>query len=110
VSRAAASALVYLALVAAFVYGIENNGPVAGALGWGGVALLALVHLGTGLVGRSFRLALMPLAAIVVAVPAGLPDDVGGEPFPIWFGLVLFAPFGGLLIALGVVLAGRRSL
>jgi peptidoglycan/LPS O-acetylase OafA/YrhL len=64
--------------------------------------ILAGVQVGAGLlVGRWWALAL-PVVAVALAVPAGYPDVMKGEPLPIWLGLAVVSPLAVILVAVGV--------
>jgi hypothetical protein len=108
-NRAALGVALYVALMAAWIYGFaatsHGEGTTAGVIG---LLLLAAIHLGAGLVVARWWAVLLPIGAIAVALPAGTPD-VGGEPFPIWFSLVLFALPEAALVALGVLVARKRA-
>ena len=108
-SRAAVAAGAYLALTAAYLYGAVDPGHANGAAWWPLLAAFALLHVLTGAYGRSVRLLFLPLGAIVLAVPAGLPETEGGEPFPLWTDLLLWAPFGAVLILTGWLVARRGT-
>jgi len=108
VPRPAVAAWVYLAATAAYLYGVVDPGRTEGAAAWTLFAAFAILHAATGFFGRSFRLLVLPLAAVLVAFPAGLPE-AEGEPFPLWVDLLLWAPFGALLILVGLIVARRGS-
>ena len=77
------------------------------------VASVVLLHLALGYVlGRWWTLVL-PLLAVLVAVPTGYPDENRGEPFAIWFALAVFGlPLAVVSATLGVLLrrlAWRRG-
>jgi peptidoglycan/LPS O-acetylase OafA/YrhL len=66
------------------------------------LGVLAGLHVALGIaVARWWALAL-PILPIVLALPLGYPEANRGEPLPIWFGLLLAAPFAVALIAVGV--------
>ena len=97
-----------------FVYGIANPGVGDGSktLGIGVWVASAVLHLLTGVgIGRMWA-AVLPLVAVLLAIPAGYPN-VAHEGPPIWAGLLifLFVP-GVVLMTIGVVaraLAARRG-
>jgi peptidoglycan/LPS O-acetylase OafA/YrhL len=104
-------AAVYLAAMAAWIYGVARPqvgyGSDAAAVGF--LVVLAAVHLGAGWgIGRWWAV-LLPLVAIVLALPAGTPER-GEDPLPIWFGVAVFiAPAGALLIAVAATLRRRAG-
>ena len=106
VAQRLAVAAVYLALMTAWVYGIGNRTGFDSYdwLVW--VVLAAQPAMGL-LVGRWWAL-LLPVAVVVISVPAGLPPITpdNAEPFPIFFGLGFAALFAIPLVGLGV--ASRR--
>ena len=67
-------------------------------------AALAVLNVGAGFaIGRWWALLLIPLA-ILIALPAGYPNDVRGEPWPIWTTFAIWAPAVAALVGLGIVL------
>lgn len=65
---------------------------------------VVLVHSVTGFVIGRWWAAVLPLLAVIAAIPAGYPDANRGEPWPIWIGLAWFvAPVGAALITIGVL-------
>jgi hypothetical protein len=69
---------------------------------WVGVSVL--LGAGTG----EFRFSYLPLLAIPIAIPFGLPADLSGDPvFPLWVGVVSFAPFFCGLILVSAFLRRR---
>jgi hypothetical protein len=64
---------------------------------WLGMALL----LGAG--SGDFRFVPLPLVAIPIAIPFGLPADAGDPAFPLWIAMMYYAPFSAGLVALGVL-------
>lgn len=105
-SQRLAFAAAYLVLMTAWVYGIGNRTGFDSYdwLVW--VVLAAQPAMGL-LVGRWWAL-LLPVAVVVISVPAGLPPITpdNAEPFPIFFGLGFAALFAIPLVGLGV--ASRR--
>ena len=69
------------------------------------LVLIALLHLGTGFVGRNWVVLLLVPAAVGLAYPAGYPSTSEGEPLPIWFGMLVFSPVGLALMAMGIIAA-----
>jgi hypothetical protein len=75
--------------------------------GWSGIVGFGLVHVAVGFaVNRGWAL-LLPLLAVAIALPAGYPSANRGEPLPLWFGALIWAPVNISLIAIGV---GARRL
>ena len=107
-NRAAVGVASYLALTAAWIYGIENTSVRLGhedLANWGTIALLVALQIGLGIaVGRFWALLVYGLA-IAVAIPAGRPPWLyHDQPAPIWRTLLFGAVLGLPLIALGVAL------
>lgn len=75
---------------------------------WLGMAVL----LGAGI--GDFRIVALPLVAIPIAIPFGLPADAGDPAFPLWIAMIYYAPFAAGLAVLGVLarkfVDGRRRL
>jgi hypothetical protein len=107
-----AGAALFVVALSLEVYGIENTSHVnkGGVWGWFAGALLLLGYLGGGLViGRWWAIALLPLVAILIALPAGENPAVEGDiPWvvfiyvfllPIWMGLVAIGVISHKLIA-----------
>jgi len=96
--------VLYLACMAGFVYGIAEQqvgygSDVTNVVVLGGLVVL---QVATGWGAAHWWAVPLPAVAVLIALPAGYPDDLRGEPLPIWFGLAVFAPIGALLIATGV--------
>ena len=92
----------YAIVVIAFIYALDS-GHLWGRpdLGWAVIGVIATAHLVFGFaIGRWWTL-LLPLLAILLAVPAGSPYDPRGEAFPLFFGMAFYAPFEMALLALG---------
>ena len=108
--RSAIASAAYLALMAGLIYGVLDTSalPDTDAAAIGLLAGLALLDLATGYLSRSFALAWLPLAAIVLAVPAGYPNNTEGEPIPIYVGLIVIALPAMILVAVGAWLARLR--
>ncbi len=101
-----AAVAVYAAAIAGFVYGLAEQQRTYGndAATLAVLAALAVLNFAAGFaIGRWWALLLIPLA-IVIALPAGYPDDLRGEPWPIWTIFAIWAPVEAALIALGVLL------
>lgn len=109
-SRNIVIAACYLIAMTVFIYGIANPDVAYGndAANILIAVTLGLLHLGTGLLASRWWVILLPVLPILIAVPAGYPEE-GREPLLIWMTLALFiAPLGALLIAVGFV--ARRVL
>ncbi len=91
--------LTYFLLMTAWMYGSADAGRDDVWL-WP-LVILAQVALGFA-VGRWWAL-FLPLALVPIAVPAGLPDSVGGEPFPLWFALTFAQIYTVPLVSIGVL-------
>jgi hypothetical protein len=111
-SRSTLAAGAYLALMAVYTYVVAES-----QLGYGsdvaGVLILLsllLLHVAAGVaVARGWAI-LLPALAILIAMPAGYPNQARGEPLPIYMGLAFFSPAFFLLIAVGVAIARRTRL
>ena len=66
---------------------------------------LLVLHVAAGWLANRWWALLLPLAAVVLSIPAGDPAE-GWEPYPIWFGVAVAAPAGMVLILAGI--AARR--
>ena len=102
-------AAVYLVLMTLWVYGVVDRAEVDGYT-WL-VPLLVLAQIGVGFAVRRWWAVLLPLAVVLISVPAMDPPITpdNAEPFPIFFGLLFLIPIAVPMIALGVV-AGRMRL
>jgi hypothetical protein len=71
--------------------------------------VLAQVALGVGL--NRWWAALLPLALVVMAIPAGLPEITpsNAEPFPTWFGVAFGVAFAVPLVLIGVIARRIRA-
>jgi len=107
-NRAAVGAASYLALTAAWIYGLENTSVRLGhedLANWGTIVLFVALQIGLGFaVGRWWALLVYGLA-IVVAIPAGRPPWLyHDQPAPLWRTLLYGAVLALPLMALGVAL------
>jgi hypothetical protein len=92
----------YAIVMIAFIYLADSGRLEEAAIGSVVIGLLAVTHIVFGFaIGRWWALSL-PLLAILLAVPAGVPESKWREPLPLFFGMALYAPFEMALIALGV--------
>lgn len=97
----------YVAAIAIWIYALPRGGGTAETI----VVLAAVfvLHMLTGWgIGRWWAL-LLPIVAVVVAIPAGTPD-VGYEPLPVWFGLAVFIVPPALVVVGVAVIARQLSL
>ena len=63
---------------------------------------LSFVNLGIGVFAARWWALGLPFLAVLLAIPFGLPNEAGGEPFPTWFNLLFVSPILVALVALGV--------
>ena len=107
----AAALVAYAALALWWIYdGAERQLGFGNDAAWIVFAVSVVVaHLVVGAAVGSSWVVLLPVIAVLVAVPAGYPDANRGEPFPIWLGLAVFAaPLGVVASAVGIGI--RRTL
>jgi hypothetical protein len=109
--RLALAGAAYLAVMAGLIYGVFNNGlgQDTAALAVAVLVLVGLLHFGTGYAARSWWALFLPVLAVITAVPAGYPNGVAGEPFPIYFVVMVMGIFGTPLIGAGAFLGSRRA-
>lgn len=108
----------YLVAAALFAYGVYDRSVASDAALAGAAFGLAAAHLALGFVLRRWWALVLPPAGVLLAIPAGYPNDVGGEPFPVAVGTALLVGLPGLvLLGVGIWLgrllermASRRSL
>ena len=107
--RFVVGALLYLALGGLWIYGVLDTGVLEDrrALGWSVIVFVAVAHVAFGYVVREWAATLLPIALVLLAIPAGYPESRYGEPGPVWFGQAFHALFEVVLIALGL---GLRAL
>jgi len=68
------------------------------------VAVLAVVHVATGVLAARWWALALPIVATALAAPFAEPDSPAGAETPIWIGMAFWAP-----IAVGLVLVGLLS-
>lgn len=95
-------ALGYFLLMTWFIYGEMNTGRDDLWL----LPLLVLAQLALGFALNRWWAAVLPLALVVIAIPAGFPETSGGEPFPVFFGVAFGALFAIPLVVIGAI--GRQ--
>jgi hypothetical protein len=72
------------------------------SVGWLAFGSLGLAHVVFGFaIGRWWAL-LLPLATVLLAVPAEFPESRWSEPPPVFFAMTFYAPFEMVLLALGL--------
>jgi hypothetical protein len=101
--------ILYIALLLVWVYWVLDKQLFFGSesAGWLTTAVVAFVHFALGFtVGRGW-VRFLPLLAVAIAVPIGYPSANRGEPWPLWLGLLLWAPVLMLLVAIGVAVRRR---
>ncbi len=101
----------YLGAVEFWAYGVYGAGRNDVAPGdfwnsWRPFAILALVHLCAGFLLGRYRGLLLPVAAVLLAIPAGTAPD-GYPELPIWGVVALQAAFGGVPLLLAGLLARK---
>jgi hypothetical protein len=99
----------YLSLMALWIYWLLERQVFYGndAAAFVMLAIFAALHVAAGFCAARWWATVLPLLALVLAVPAGYPDANKGEPWPIWLGLAFFSPGAVLLVGIGVALAKR---
>jgi hypothetical protein len=105
----------YLVLISVWIYWVLDRQLLYGSdlSGWPVIGVVGLAHVMFGFgVGRTWAV-LLPLLAVLIAVPLGYPSANKGEPLPIWLGLLIWAPVYMLAVAIGTRARsgfdGRRS-
>jgi hypothetical protein len=101
--------VVYTALSGLWVYWVLDRQLTFGSeLGdWVMIISVAAVHVALGFtVGRGW-VRFLPLFTVAIALPLGYPSANRGEPWPLWLGLLLWAPVLMLLVAVGVAVRRR---
>ena len=94
----------YFVLMTWFIYGEMNTGRDDVWL----APLIILAQLALGVALNRWWAALLPLALVVIAIPAGYPEITpsNAEPFPLFFGVAFGVLFVAPLVLIGVL--GRR--
>jgi hypothetical protein len=97
----------YLFLMTWLIYGEMNTGRDDPWL----LPLLVLAQLALGVGLNRWWAALLPLALVVIAIPAGLPaiTPSNAEPFPVFFGVAFGAVFAAPLVLVGVIARRARD-
>jgi hypothetical protein len=101
--------ILYIALLLVWVYWVLDKQLFFGSeiAGWLTTAVVAFVHLALGFTVARGWVRFLPLLAVAIAVPIGYPSANRGEPWPLWLGLLLWAPVLMLLVAIGVAVRRR---
>ena len=106
-------AAAYFAVSLLWLYGILDAGHVdeESWVLWSVLATLAVLHVGFGFLAREWVAMLLPIAVVLLAVPAGYPES-RYEPGLVWRGQMFLVLFEIPLIAAGLCLRalydGRR--
>jgi hypothetical protein len=97
----------YFLVMTWFIYGEMNTG--RDDIWLAPFIVLAQVALGIGL--NRWWAAFLPLALVVIAIPAGLPEITpsNAEPFPLFVGVALGAVFAVPLVLIGVIARRVRA-
>jgi len=104
VDRFAVGGLVYLALSVVWIYGVLDRGRLEGsdARLWAVLGVLAAAHVAFGFGIREWPALLLPIAVLLLAIPAGYPESQFSEPEPVWFGQLVMVQLEIPLIAAGL--------
>jgi hypothetical protein len=105
--------LVYLGLSGLWIYGVVDRGELEGSdvATWTALGVVAVAHVVFGFTIREWPALLLPIAVLLLAIPAGYPDSQFSEPGPVWFGQIFLVQLEIPLIAAGLglrALAGGR--
>jgi hypothetical protein len=92
---------------AVFAYGIYDRSVASGAALAAAAFAIDAGHLALGFVLRRWWALALPPLGMLIAIPAGYPNDVGGEPFPVAVGMALLVGIPGLVLLAGGVALGR---
>jgi hypothetical protein len=108
VIRFVVAAAAYLAFSLLWLYGILDEGHVdeESWFMWTVLAALAALHVLFGFLVREWVALLLPIAVVLVAVPAGYPES-RYEPGLVWHGQMFLVLFEVPLLAAGL---GLRAL
>jgi hypothetical protein len=91
--------IVYVAAALAYVIAVDTNYE-ANHAGW--LAVLAAASLALGWTTGLWRVALLALVLVPLAIPFDYPDSRFGEPLPTYFSAGIVTPISAALILLGV--------
>jgi hypothetical protein len=91
----------YFFLMTSFIYGELNTGRDDIWL----MPFILLAQLALGFALDRWSSALLPLALVAIAIPAGYPEITpnNAESFPIWFGVAFGVAFVVPLVLVGVI-------
>ena len=111
VERFAIGGLVYLALSVVWIYGVLDRGRLEGsdARLWAVLAALAAAHVAFGFAIREWPALLLPIAVLLLAIPARYPESQFSEPGPVWFGQLVMVQLEIPLIAAGLGLGSLAN-
>jgi hypothetical protein len=101
--------IVYVAAGLAYVIAVDTNYEADHGV-W--LAVLAAASLALGWATGLWRVALLALVLVPLAMPFDYPESRFGEPFPTHFSALVVAPISAGLILLGVwarKVRGRRA-
>jgi hypothetical protein len=96
--------VLYVAWASLWVYWVLDRQLLFGSdiAGLATLVLVGLIHVAVGFaIGRNWA-ALLPLLTAAIAAPLGYPSANKGEPWPLWLGLLFWAPVYMLVVAIGV--------
>jgi hypothetical protein len=102
---------VYLGLSALWIYGVLDRGLLEGSdvRAWTALGAVAVAHVAFGFTIREWPALLLPIAVLLLAIPAGYPDSQFSEPGPVWFGQMILVQFEIPLIAAGLGLRAHAT-
>ena len=92
-----------LGLSAVWIYGVLDRGALEGSdvRAWTVLVAVAVAHVAFGFTIREWPALLLPIAVLLLAIPAGYPESRFSEPGPVWFGQIVLVQFEIPLIAPG---------
>lgn len=96
--------VVYLGLSALWIYGLLDRGLLEGSdvRAWTALGVVALAHVAFGFTVREWPALLLPIAALMLSIPAGYPESQFSEPGPVWLGQMVLVQVEIPLIAVGL--------
>jgi hypothetical protein len=75
---------------------------------WRGLALLAALHVGLGVLAGGLWVFALPIVAVALAVPFGHPNSADNGEVSVWVGLSFQLPLMFISLALGFAAATLR--